>query len=52
MDTSNSLRNDMNHANEFVRGLTCRFLCKIREKELIEPVLSSLRECLVRIVVL
>ncbi len=36
----------MQHPNEFIRGNTLRFLCKLREPELIEPLLSSARSCL------
>ncbi|OJI97427.1 hypothetical protein ASPVEDRAFT_119512 [Aspergillus versicolor CBS 583.65] len=42
----NGIRNDLQHPNEFVRGNTLRFLCKLREPELIEPLLSSARSCL------
>ena len=42
----NGIRNDLQHANEFIRGNTLRFLCKLREAELIEPLLSSARSCL------
>ncbi|KAF5215831.1 hypothetical protein ECC02_011440 [Trypanosoma cruzi] len=35
------LREDLLHPNEYVRGLTLRFLCKVKEKELIEPLISS-----------
>ena len=43
---SNSIRNDLQHPNEYIRGNTLRFLCKLREAELIEPLLSSARSCL------
>lgn len=43
---SNGIRNDLKHPNEYIRGNTLRFLCKLREAELIEPLLSSARECL------
>lgn len=36
----------MQHPNEYIRGNTLRFLCKLREPELIEPLLSSARSCL------
>lgn len=36
----------MQHPNEYIRGNTLRFLCKLREAELIEPLLSSARQCL------
>ncbi|KAI9722383.1 MAG: hypothetical protein M1812_001855 [Candelaria pacifica] len=42
----NGIRNDLQHANEYIRGNTLRFLCKLREAELIEPLLSSARSCL------
>ncbi|KAL5346518.1 coatomer subunit beta [Pseudogymnoascus australis] len=42
----NGIMNDLQSANEFVRGSTLRFLCKLREPELIEPLLSSARSCL------
>ena len=32
--------------NEYIRGMVLRFLCKLREPELIEPLLSSARSCL------
>jgi len=44
--TSNGIRNDLQHPNEYIRGNTLRFLCKLREAELIEPLLSSARGCL------
>ena len=43
---SNGIRNDLQHPNEYVRGNTLRFLCKLKEPELIEPLLSSARSCL------
>ncbi|KAL2172891.1 hypothetical protein VTG60DRAFT_69 [Thermothelomyces hinnuleus] len=42
----NGIRNDLQHPNEFIRGNTLRFLCKLREPELLEPLLSSARSCL------
>ncbi|KAL1840680.1 hypothetical protein VTJ49DRAFT_230 [Mycothermus thermophilus] len=42
----NGIRNDLQHPNEFIRGNTLRFLCKLREPELLEPLLSSARQCL------
>ena len=36
----------MQHPNEYIRGNTLRFLCKLKEPELIEPLLSSARACL------
>ena len=43
---SNGIRNDLQHPNEYIRGNTLRFLCKLREPELIEPLLGSARSCL------
>ena len=43
---SNSIRLDLQHPNEYIRGNTLRFLSKLREAELIEPLLSSARSCL------
>ncbi|KAJ5072027.1 coatomer subunit beta [Anaeramoeba ignava] len=40
----NYLRNDINHPNEFIRGSTLRFLCKIHEPEIVEPLISSIRD--------
>ena len=37
---------DLQHANEYIRGNTLRFLCKLREPELIEPLLAPTRSCL------
>jgi len=43
----NGLRNDLQHPNEYVRGASLRFLCRIREAEILEPLLASVRSCLV-----
>jgi len=43
---SNGIQNDLQHPNEYIRGNTLRFLCKLRETELIEPLLSCARSCL------
>ena len=42
----NGIRNDLQHPNEYIRGNTLRFLCKLRDPELIEPLLSAARSCL------
>ncbi|KAI9734894.1 MAG: coatomer subunit beta [Cirrosporium novae-zelandiae] len=42
----NGIRNDLQHPNEYIRGNTLRFLCKLREAELLEPLVSSARSCL------
>uniref|UniRef100_A0A5S6R4B0 Coatomer subunit beta n=1 Tax=Trichuris muris TaxID=70415 RepID=A0A5S6R4B0_TRIMR len=39
-------RKDLQHPNEFVRGSTLRFLCRLKEPELIEPLMPSIRACL------
>lgn len=44
----NALRNDLQHPNEYVRGVTLRFLTRIGEAEILEPLIPSLRSCLVR----
>ena len=38
---SNSLRNDLNHPNEFVRGSTLRMITRIKEMDVLEPLLPS-----------
>jgi coatomer subunit beta len=43
----NALRNDLLSPNEFVRGQCLRFLCKLKEVELLEPLVPSVRVCLV-----
>ena len=44
--TSNAIRNDLLHPNEFIRGQSLRFLCKLREAEILEPLVPSVRQCL------
>ena len=39
-------RKDLQHPNEFIRGATLRFLCKLKEPELLEPLMPSIRTCL------
>jgi len=39
-------RRDLQHPNEFIRGSTLRFLCKLKEAELLEPLMPSIRTCL------
>ena len=39
-------RKDLQHPNEFIRGATLRFLCKLKEPELLEPLLPPIRTCL------
>lgn len=40
----NFLRNDLQHPNEYVRGVTLRFLCRLREPELLEPLVPAVRQ--------
>ncbi|KAF1981226.1 Coatomer, beta subunit [Aulographum hederae CBS 113979] len=42
----NGIRLDLQHPNEYVRGNTLRYLCKLREAELVEPLLQPARACL------
>ncbi|EPX74303.1 coatomer beta subunit [Schizosaccharomyces octosporus yFS286] len=42
----NSFRNDLQHPNEYIRGATLRFLCKLNEPELLEPLIPTVRQCL------
>ncbi|GIY28447.1 coatomer subunit beta, partial [Caerostris extrusa] len=39
-------RKDLQHPNEFLRGSTLRFLCKLKEPELLEPLMPTIRSCL------
>lgn len=42
----NALRNDLQHPNEYVRGATLRLVPKLKEVELLEPLVPSIRSCL------
>lgn len=42
----NYIRNDLQHPNEYIRGSTLRFIEKIREAELLEPLVPSIQACL------
>lgn len=42
----NGIRLDLQSPNEYVRGNTLRFLTKMRDAELVEPLLQPLRQCL------
>merc|ERR1712176_1566934 len=37
-----NLRNNLQHPNEYIRGVTLRFLCRITEPELLEPLVPSI----------
>ncbi|CAB3998662.1 coatomer subunit beta-like [Paramuricea clavata] len=39
-------RKDLQHPNEFIRGSTLRFLCKLKQPELLEPLMPTIRSCL------
>lgn len=39
-------RRDLEHPNEFIRGSTLRFLCKLKHHELLEPLMPVIRNCL------
>ncbi|GAA0184957.1 hypothetical protein Leryth_022394 [Lithospermum erythrorhizon] len=36
-----NLRNNLQHPNEYIRGVTLRFLCRLNEVEIIEPLIPS-----------
>jgi coatomer subunit beta len=40
----NFLRKDLSHFNEYVRGATLRFICKLHEPELLEPLIQPIIE--------
>ncbi|EJU02825.1 coatomer subunit beta [Dacryopinax primogenitus] len=42
----NAIRNDLQHPNEYVRGATLRFLQKLTDAELLEPLVPTARACL------
>ncbi|KAN0059873.1 coatomer subunit beta [Thecaphora frezii] len=42
----NAIRNDLQHPNEYIRGSTLRFLQKVNEPELLEPLIPTIRHCL------
>jgi coatomer subunit beta len=42
----NALRNDLISPNEFIRGCMLRFLCKLKEPELLEPLVPSIKTAL------
>jgi hypothetical protein len=41
------LKNNLTHPNEYVRGSTLRFLCKIKEVEILESLIPSVTANLV-----
>mmetsp|Transcript_15984 Transcript_15984/g.37704 ORF Transcript_15984/g.37704 Transcript_15984/m.37704 type:complete len:975 (+) Transcript_15984:59-2983(+) len=42
----NALMNDLNHPNEFVRGSMLRFMCKLKDEEILGPLIPSIKACL------
>ncbi|KAL1210436.1 Coatomer subunit beta-1 [Cardamine amara subsp. amara] len=36
-----NLRNNLQHPNEYIRGVTLRFLCRLKETEIVEPLTPS-----------
>lgn len=42
----NAIRNDLQHPNEYIRGATLRFLCKLREADILDPLIPSVLTCL------
>lgn len=42
----NNLRNNLQHPNEYLRGVTLRFLCRIHEEDILEPLVPSILSCL------
>ena len=41
----NAILNNLKHPNEYVRGSTLRFLCKITELEILEPLVRLNLPC-------
>ena len=37
------LYNDLQHPNEYIRGITLRFLCKLKERDLFQPLVSAVK---------
>jgi coatomer subunit beta len=42
----NALRNDLTSPNEYIRGCMLRFICKLKEPELLEPLIPSIKQAL------
>lgn len=42
----NAIQHDLQHPNEYIRGNTLRFLCKLKEPELLETLVPNVRQCL------
>jgi coatomer subunit beta len=37
-----NLRNNLQHPNEYIRGVTLRFLCRVKEEEILDPLIPSI----------
>ncbi|KAF9516542.1 hypothetical protein BS47DRAFT_1380944 [Hydnum rufescens UP504] len=42
----NAIRNDLQHPNEYIRGATLRSVQKLKDPELLEPLIPLVRSCL------
>ncbi len=42
----NALRNDIMSPNEYIRGCSLRFLCKLKEQEVLEPLVPSIKQAI------
>lgn len=42
----NALLNDLKHPNEYVRGSMLRFLCKVKDEEILSPLIPTIKACL------
>lgn len=42
----NAIQHDLQHPNEYIRGNTLRFLCKLKEPDLLETLVPNVRQCL------
>ena len=40
---TNNLRKDLEHPNEYIRGCTLRFICKLKEAEILEPLIPLVK---------
>ncbi|CCX06881.1 adaptin N terminal region-domain-containing protein [Pyronema domesticum] len=41
-----AILNDLKSHNEYISAITLRFLCKIKEPEILEPLMTTVRKCL------
>ncbi|CAD1808418.1 Adaptin N terminal region family protein [Candida parapsilosis] len=42
----NAIQRDLQHPNEYIRGITLRYLTKLKEPELLETLVPNVRQCL------